>query len=162
MNRKNIIRLTESEFKKLISESVKNIVEDFHKSFNFDSNRQNVRFDFNLSDLSDGFQNQELEEFFSYSKAPETVDVSLIVDEESYDEGDYGTAPYGGDITFVDCEVDVDGKFKDFFKKNNMLKLYNEFKKEIYSYIEANCENYIDDSIYDDYDPYEYEPDDIW
>ena len=72
-----------------------------------------------------------------------------------------GTAPYGGDITFVDCEVDVDGKFKDFFKKNNMLKLYNEFKKEIYSYIEANCENYIDDSIYDDYDPYEYEPDDI-
>ena len=59
MNRKNIIRLTESEFKNLISESVKNIVEDFYKSFNFDSNRQNVRFDFNLSDLSDGFQNQE-------------------------------------------------------------------------------------------------------
>lgn len=161
MNRKNIIRLTESEFKKLISESVRNIVEDFHKSFNYGTNEQNVRFDFDLYDLlSNGFQNQELEEFFSYANAPKTVDVSLTVNVQSYDEGDYDTAPYGSDMAFVDCEVDVDGKFKEFFKKNNMEELYNEFVKEIYSYLQANFENYVDDFMYDDYDPYEYDPDD--
>lgn len=150
MNKKNVIRLTESEFKYMITEAIKNIFESY-------DNKRYERFDLDLADV-DMFDNPELEDYFADADLPNSVDVSLTVIEEPSYEGDYNNAPYGGRIEYVGCEVDIDGSFK----KELPQSLYNIFVDEITNYLKSNYEKIIDDMANDEYDPYEYEPDDIW
>jgi hypothetical protein len=134
----------------MITEAVKNIFESY-------DNKRYERFKLDLADV-DMFDNPELEDYFADAELPNSVDVSLTVIEEPSYEGDYNNAPYGGGIEYVDCEVDIDGSFK----KELPQSLYNIFVDEITNYLKSNYENIIDGMVNDDYDPYEYEPDDMW
>lgn len=132
MNRKNVIRLTESEFKHMISEAVKNIVESYR------NNERTEKIDLKLWDI-DSFENQQLEEFFRDAiNAPDSVFISLTVNEEPYDSGDYNNAPSGGEYYFIDCEVDINNRFKRYFGEENASNLYPIFIEEITEYLETN------------------------
>lgn len=146
MNRKNVIHLTESEFKHMITETVKKIFESYGNG------ERTERFDLNLADV-DMFENQELEEYFEDNNTPDTVYVSLTVYEEPYDSGDYFTPPSGGERSFENCEVDIDGKFKRLLPEN----LYHIFISEIVSYLESNYDEYMDKIPYDDWNYNEWD-----
>lgn len=140
MIKKNIIRLTESEFKHVITETIKNIFESYGNG------NRTERFDLQLYDV-DAFEDQELEKYFEDANVPDTVDVSLTVYEEPYDPGDYWTPPSGGERNFVNCEVDIDGKFKTILPES----LYQIFIDEIESYLESNYDEYMDKIPYDNW-----------
>jgi hypothetical protein len=155
MNRKKTIRLTESEFKNIIKESVKYIIENYNRN---DILKESETFDVDLSDI-DSSSYPELDEFLQDAKMPDTIKVDMDFDIDYGDEGDYWTAPTGSSCRLIDYHIDSYGDFKQYVPE----ELYNEFIECVGDSIERNSSYYeeevLERSAYDagDHADYEYD-----
>ena len=152
MANKQIIRITESELKNIIKESVKTILKEQSniKKIIKESSKDTEIFDIDLFRID--FTNPELEEFFDENDIPESVSVGMKFDYDSYDSGDYYTAPYGGHATLTDYVVDYYGKFKKILPP----ELYKSFIYDVNTYIENHNTDFEEDMSVGDYDEPEY------
>ena len=147
MKRKNIIRLTESELKTLISESVKNILKESGIRKINESSGISKNFDVDLYYVE--ISNPELDEYLSELETlPETVSVLMNFNEEPYDAGDYYTAPSGGYFELENYEIDTDGAFKRIIPQN----LYQSFIQDVASYIDSHANEFESQMDSDDYE----------
>lgn len=139
--KKNIIRLTESELKKLIRESVKSIIAEANGY-----NTEYISVDLCYVD----FDNEELGDFLdSLDETPDQVSCELEYSIEEYDKGDYWTPPSGGYADIVDWSIDTDGVFKNILPP----ELYEIFIQSVSNYISNNTDAFAE-SIYDGYENY--------
>ena len=137
--KKNIIRLTESELKNLIRESVKSIIAEANGY-----NTEDISVDLCYVD----FDSEELGDFLdSLDEYPDQVSCELEYSIEEYDRGDYWTPPSGGYAEIVDWSVDTDGVFKSILPP----ELYEIFVQSVSSYISDNTDSFAE-KIYEDYD----------
>lgn len=151
MKRKNIIRLTESELKTLISESVKNILKESGVRKNNKSSDISKNFDVDLYDVE--FSNPELDEYLSeLENLPETVEVVLHFREVPYDKGDYYTPPSGGYAELEDYDIDSDGTFEKLLPP----ELYQHFIEDVSNYIDENASDF-ESEAFEEYDEPEYD-----
>jgi hypothetical protein len=154
MKKNNTIRLTESEFKSLIKESVKQVLncnlkncslikeEIIHKS---DNEFILLAYDIDYSD------NPKLKQFFD--NAPEGIEDFMDVDIISYYEtyegrpGNYATyeEPIPASYEIYDYDYKINQELKNFMDDD----IYNEFNKYIDDYISSNLDemvNYFENS----------------
>lgn len=152
MENKQIIRITESELKNIIKESVKRILKEksnFKKIIKESSKGTKI---FYIELFHIDFTNPELEEFFDENDIPESVSVNMKFDYHSYDSGDYYTAPSGGYATLTNYVVDYDGKFKKILPP----ELYKSFIHDVNTYIEKYSTEFEEDMSVDESDEPEY------
>ena len=152
MANKQIIRITESELKNIIKESVKTILKEQSsiKKIIKESSKETKIFDIDLFHID--FTNPELEEFFDENDIPESVSVGMRFDSNSYDSGDYYTPESGGYVTLTDYVVDYDGEFKKILPP----ELYKSFIHDVNTYIEKYSDDFEEDMSVGDYDEPEY------
>ena len=154
MKSKNTICLTENQFKVMISEAIRNVINELHsnqsllKEYNTYS-----KTDIISVDLADVEFSKNLDEFFlesPYETMPDKVDVEVTFQEIPYDGGDYYNEPSGGYLEYEGCSVD----YYDEYKKLLPPDLYNVFLEDVESYVECNWEKIAETIDTDDY-PYD-------
>lgn len=133
---KKVIKLTESELKNIIKESVKKVLNEtkhLHESFN---DSEYIKDEIELWELD---LSEEVSDFLEdyNGKEYDTVSVEVEVINEPYNSGDYWTPPSGG-VRFSDCKVDTDGKFKAILPD----KLYDDFTSAVYDCVYSHSEDY--------------------
>jgi hypothetical protein len=145
MNRKNVIRLTESEFKNLISETVKNIVESYSNDYFLNENIEyngNGEFVIFIDNL-DYSNHPELEKYFlSISdKLEENYNLMVINVKVYYDtykgrHGNYATyeEPIAPSYDIIDYDYEINPELKNMMD----TEIYNSFNKFIDEYIYNN------------------------
>lgn len=146
---KNVIRLTESELKTIITESVKQIIsEAFGKSRT--SNTNVASFGVHLNDIR--FENLQLDDFITenYDELPsEEVQVEISYSTYAGDKGDYYTPPTAPYAELNDIKVDTNQVFANAMSS----ELYQIFIQEVDSFVENNYEDYIQEISYDEPEP---------
>lgn len=150
--KKNVIRLTETEFKKLIKESVKQTLNEInekkylHESYN-SYETLNIIVDLSEVDLNEIIS----ETLFENGINDNEVNVTLYFENTPNDRG-------GSGLLYVECDVDTDNKFKGVLSN----ELYDEFVEAVSNYVEYNSDDYAeiaqDEMYYNSYK--EYDPDD--
>jgi hypothetical protein len=133
--KQNIIRLTESELKDVITETVKSILTECNYSSNLIKESMTFSNDFELDSFL--IKNDDLIEYLEDEGFP-NICVEMIFNVEPYYPGDYYNPPYGGEVSLINYEIDTDGTFRSIFPPD----LYKAFLKEVSDYIKQNKEGY--------------------
>lgn len=160
MNRKNIIKLSESDFKKLIKESVKSILENnflmsgYEDFFHHDKNEFII-----AGDKIDFSSNPLLKQFFDNLKNnygdyyDEIMSISVYFDYSIYkgDPGNYGLyiEPTSDEIEINDIDFELSNELEQEISKYENREeitktLYNFLKDYVKDYI-----SYVEDILYD-------------
>jgi hypothetical protein len=143
---KNIIYLTESEIKTMISEQVAKILKERRNYSTREVEIELYEIDF-PDELMDFFEEHDEE-------IPSLITVELEYEIEPYDSGDYWTPPSGGYCNIIDANIDTDGEYKGLIPP----ELYPAFIQSINEYIDNHLDTYSEE-IYDYYDSYEPDED---
>lgn len=146
---KRTIRLTESDLRQVIKESVTKILNESY------CNTKCIEDEINISDTNGS--DILFDYLYENDITDDIVSVNIYVDNEPYDAGDYYTPPSGG-ASYSHCEVDVDGKFKQILPD----EIYSELVSAVEEYIDRHSDEYVEEFVeYNDWDPRdEYDPDD--
>jgi hypothetical protein len=147
-----IVRLTESELKNIIMESVKNILREGASS------RDYKTIVLSIGDFD--YENEALNEWISdnWDSLPtEDVEIGIDFTYVPEDKGDYWTPPSGGYIEVYDVTVTSDQTF-EYIRQHLGEEAVNEIISTIKSYADHNAEELIQ---YDNYD-YGPDPDDVY
>lgn len=139
MKNKNTIRLTESELKTLIKETVKKIIKESYNS-------RTENYDIDLSGIYSF--SPEVDNFFENNKCPDTVSVDIDFQAEPYNPGDRWTPPSGGEWYISEIEIDTDGIFKKIMPNN----VYQHFINDVNEHIMKNMRTFIENLDTEDYD----------
>lgn len=133
--KKNVIRLTESELRGLIQESVKKILSE---SMGGSEVSEYIPLD-NL-DLDDTL----LDFFDTCDRCPEEVEVTINYTYEAPYHGDYDNAPYAGGVDINDWNADASGIFRGILPN----ELYGQFIDAVNTYMDENLSD-IENEIYE-------------
>lgn len=134
------IKMTESQFKAFIKESVANVLNEmgFKKRINESSGYEELETEIEVDFLKCA-QTGEIAQLLDSDKLPWTVNVILYLEWIPYDKGDYYTPPYGGFSEIQDIKVDTTGEFKAVLSP----ELYGVFVNEVKEYVYDNEEKLI-------------------
>ena len=157
---KKVITLTESEFKSLITESVKKIIREAYGQRS--SGGGFYSHDVSVDVMEMTFDNPNLQKFFedNVDTLPNNGDVKCEIGAnlEPRFRGDHENPPYGGELSLDEWAVDSDSAFKTYFEQAGMLVLYPEFVRDVEYYLDENIDDLVDekhfrtnDEIYGDY-----------
>jgi hypothetical protein len=159
MIKKNIIKLSESDFKKLIKESVKNILENNFLMSGYEDFFHNGKNEFIIAgDKIDFSSNPLLKQFFDNLKSnygdyyDEIMSISVYFDYRIYkgDPGNYGLyiEPTSDEIKINDIDFELSNELEQ--EINNYEN--KEIKKTLYNFLKDYVEDYIsyvEDILYD-------------
>lgn len=157
---KKVITLTESEFKSLITESVKKIIREAYGQK--PSGGGFYSHDVSVDVMEITFDNPNLQQFFNENveSLPNNGEVKCEIGAnfEPGFRGDYDNPPYGSTLSLDEWAVDTDSAFKTYFEEVGMSELYEEFVREVEYYLDENIDDLVDekhfrsnDDIYGDY-----------
>ena len=155
MYNKKIIRLTESEFKTIIKESISTILENINdKKLLKESEIINVDlYDIDTSDYP------ELDEYLQDANIPDSISVEMMFDENESDNGDYYTPSTSAYFSLYDYNIDINGEFKKYLPE----ELYDSFINCVSELIERNKSAYEEEALenhnlsFSDYGDYFYD-----
>jgi hypothetical protein len=134
--KKKTITLKESELRGIISEAVKNIVNEMYnnKKKLFETASHDCTFDTTINYAIVDYTNPRLNEWLDENSLPqEEVDVQILYNCSPWDEKNYV-------YNYIDCSVDPNGNFKNIIP----TQLYQAFIDDIATEIDANSNYYME------------------